>query len=89
VKLSKGIEEIAACGSFTFKETMMSGDPVEDPDNLKKVLGLIWDTAADRLRMDVKVNFSGKQKGARVYPDADLEEDVDIFTTDHIMKRML
>jgi hypothetical protein len=68
---------------------MMSGDPVEDPDNPKKVLGLIWDTAADRLRMDVKVNFSGKQKGARVDPDANLEEDVDVFTPDHITKRML
>jgi hypothetical protein len=89
VKLSKEMEEIAACGGFTFKETMMSGDLVEDPDNPKKVLGLIWDTAADRLRMDVKVNFSGKQKGARVDPDADLEEDVDVFTPDHIMKRML
>ncbi len=88
-ELSKEMEEIAACGGFTFKETMMSGDPVEDNDNLKKVLGLIWDTAADRLRMDVKVNFSGKQKGVRVDPDADLEEDVDVFTPDHIKKRML
>jgi hypothetical protein len=89
VKLSKEMEEIAACGGFTFKETMMSGDPVEDPDNPKKVLGLIWDTAADRLCMDVKVNFSGKQKGARVDPDADLEEDVDVFTPENITKRML
>jgi hypothetical protein len=39
--------------------------------------------------MDVKVNFSGKQKGVRVDPDADLEEDVDVFTPDHIKKRML
>jgi hypothetical protein len=29
VKLSKEMEEIAACGGFTYKETMMSGDPVE------------------------------------------------------------
>ncbi len=89
LKLSKEMEDIAACSGFTFKETMMSGDPVEDPSNPKKVLGLIWDTAVDRLWMNVKVNFSGKQKGVRVDPDADLEEKVDTFTLDHITKRML
>jgi hypothetical protein len=47
VKLSRKMEEIGACGSFTFKETMMSEDPVEDPNNTKKVLGLIWDTAVE------------------------------------------
>jgi hypothetical protein len=89
LKLSKEMEEIAACGGFTFKETMMSGDPVEDPSHPKKVLGLIWDTAVDRLWMNVKVNFSGKQKGVRVDPDAYLEEEVGTFTLDHITKRML
>jgi hypothetical protein len=89
VKLSKEMEEIVACGGFTFKETLMSGDPVEDPNNPKKVLCLIWDTAVDRMRLDVKVNFSGNQKGARMDPDTDLEEEVDVFTLDHITKRML
>jgi hypothetical protein len=53
------------------------------------VLGLIWDTATDHLQMDVKVNFSGKQKGARVDPDTDLEEELDTFTPDCITKRIL
>jgi hypothetical protein len=38
--------------------------------------------------MEVKVNFSSKQKGAHVDPDADLEE-VDSKTLDKITKRML
>jgi hypothetical protein len=38
--------------------------------------------------MEVKMNFSSKQKGAHVDPDADLEE-VDSFTLDKITKRML
>jgi hypothetical protein len=38
--------------------------------------------------MEVKVNFSSKQKGAHVEPDADLEE-VDSFTLKKITKRML
>ncbi len=59
-----------------------------DKANPKKVLGLIWDMAADRLQMDVKVNFRGKQKGAGVDPDANLGE-VDSFTTDKISRRML
>ena len=51
----------------------MSGDAEEDPENPKKVLGLIWETERDRLRIDVKVNFSNKQRGARTAPDADLK----------------
>jgi hypothetical protein len=38
--------------------------------------------------MDVNVNFSGKQKGAWMDPDVDLEE-VDTFTLDKITNRML
>jgi hypothetical protein len=52
----------------------MSGNPVEDPADPKKLLGLIWDTAADWLHMDVEVDFRGKQKGARVGPEKDLDK---------------
>jgi hypothetical protein len=38
--------------------------------------------------MDVKVNFSGKQKGARVVPDTGLEE-VDAFSLEKITKQIL
>jgi hypothetical protein len=32
------------------------------------VLELIWDTVADQPQMDVKFNFSGKQKWTRLEP---------------------
>jgi hypothetical protein len=38
--------------------------------------------------MDVKLNFSSEQKGARVDPYADLE-DVDAFTPKKITKQMV
>jgi hypothetical protein len=41
------------------------------------------DTAADNLQIDVKVNFSSKQKGAWLDPDSDLE-DLDSFTPEKI-----
>src|SRR5450830_458158 len=48
-QLSREMEEIAACGGFTFKETLMSGDTVEDHACPKKVLGLFWETDRDML----------------------------------------
>jgi hypothetical protein len=47
-KLSREIEEIAACGGFTFEETMMSGDPVADsanPQKSAKLSGIKWPTS--------------------------------------------
>jgi hypothetical protein len=61
--LSREMDEIAACGGFTFKETMISGDPMADPAYPKKVLGLIWGMAVDQLQMDIKVNFSSRRRG--------------------------
>jgi hypothetical protein len=72
--ISRGMEAIVARGGFKFKETVMSGDQVEDPDQLRKVLGLRWDTEKDRLLIEVRVNYSGKRKGANIEPDEDLEE---------------
>ena len=40
-RISKDLEDIAANGGFTFKETLMSGDAEEEAENPKKVLGLI------------------------------------------------
>jgi hypothetical protein len=62
------LEEIAVCGSVTFKETHDVRDSVADPTNPWKVLGLIGDTVADQLQMDVKFYFSGKQKRTRLDP---------------------
>ena len=47
LRISKELEEIAANGGFTFKETLMSGDVEGEPENPKKVLGLIWETERD------------------------------------------
>jgi hypothetical protein len=68
----------------------MSGDLMANPanpTNPKKVLGPIWDMAANHLQMDIKVSFSGKEKGVWMVPDVDLEE-MDAFTLNKITKRM-
>jgi len=86
--ISNGMEAIVARGGFKFKETVMSGDPVEESDQLRKVLGLRWDTAKDRLLIEVKVNFSGKRKGANIKPDEDLE-DIESTMPETLTKRAL
>ncbi|OBQ34776.1 MAG: hypothetical protein AN484_26520, partial [Aphanizomenon flos-aquae WA102] len=88
-KLSSDLEEIAGHGGFKFKETLMSGDPVDDREQLPKVLGLLWDTSADSLRIDVKVNFGPKKKGAHEDPYADLEADPWDFVPEEVTKRMI
>jgi hypothetical protein len=50
-KLFHEMEERAAYGGFTFKEILMSRNPVLDPTNPTKVLGLTWDMAVDWLQM--------------------------------------
>ena len=86
--ISQGMEAIVARGGFKFKETVKSGDPVEDLDQLRKVLGVRWDTANDRLLIEIKVNYSGKRKGANIEPDIDLEEIEDTLP-EVITKRIL
>ena len=70
--ISQGMEAIVARGGFKFKETVKSGDPVDDQEHLRKVLGVRWDTERDRLLIEVRVNYSGKRKGANIEPDTDL-----------------
>jgi len=87
--LSRELEEIVEKGGFKFKETHMSGDPLKDGVPIK-VLGLIWDTEQDHLAIDVKVNFAGKRKGARICPDEDIEEEeVDEIMPDIVTKRIV
>jgi hypothetical protein len=52
-------------GGFEFKETLMSGDK-------EKVLGLIWETEADRLRVDVKLNLEAKRAGLHLMDNVEL-----------------
>ncbi|OBQ31910.1 MAG: hypothetical protein AN484_28490, partial [Aphanizomenon flos-aquae WA102] len=50
---------------------------------------LYWNTAEDKLKIDVKVNFSSKVKGAHSDPYVDLEEDPEDFVPEVITKRLL
>jgi hypothetical protein len=43
-QVSQDMEDILEHGGFRFKETDMSGDPLEEEGELRKVLGLRWDT---------------------------------------------
>ncbi len=72
-KLFHEMEERAAYSGFTFKEILMSRNPVVDPTNPTKVLGLTWDIAVDWLQMGIKVNFSRKQKGTETDPEIQID----------------
>jgi hypothetical protein len=41
----------------------MSGDPLEKGGELRKVLGLRWDTQEDKICVDIKLNYGEKVKG--------------------------
>jgi hypothetical protein len=69
--ISQDLERIVSFGGFKFKETNMSGDPLSEEGAIK-VLGLIWDTENDTLKVDCRVNFAGKRGGAKLGPDMDL-----------------
>ena len=70
--LSEGMDRLVALGGFAYKDTVMSGDPAVEGEE-RKVLGIRWDTAADQLAVDVKVNLSGRRKGLRLQPDLSLD----------------
>ena len=70
---SANMDKIVAFGGFSYKNTIMSGD-IQGDGKPRKVLGLNWDTAADSLAVDAKVNLSSKKKGLRELPDVALDE---------------
>ncbi len=43
-------------GRFRFKETVMTGDPLGRGGELRKVLGLRWDTEEDKICVDMKLS---------------------------------
>jgi hypothetical protein len=89
MQISKEIEEIVAMGGFRFKETHVTGDLLAGGVPIK-VLGLIWDTESDTLRVDIRVNFAGKRGGAKLAPDFDLEdEEFDENLPELITKRII
>jgi hypothetical protein len=89
--ISLDLERIVSFGGFKFKETNMSGDPLSEEGAIK-VLGLIWDTENDTLKVDCRVNFAGKRGGAKLGPDMDLdmeEEEFDENFPSLITKRII
>jgi hypothetical protein len=65
-------EDILENRGFRFKETVMSGDPLGEDGELRKVLGLRWDTKRDEICVDNKLNYAKKVKGAYLEEDAPL-----------------
>jgi hypothetical protein len=73
-QVSQDMEDILENGGFHFKETVMSGDPLRKDGELRKVLGLRWDTQRDEICMDIKLNYGEKVKGAYLEEDAPLTD---------------
>lgn len=70
--LSDEIDELVAFGGFRFDGRRISGEPREDA--WSKVLGVLWDSVRDVLRVDTKINLSAKSKGVRELPNMTPEE---------------
>jgi hypothetical protein len=88
-ELSSEMETVARKGGFEFKETMMSGDKEKDDGEPHKVLGLIWETEKDRLKVEVKLNLGAKKAGLHLMDNLELEEEPEKALPDVITKREL
>jgi hypothetical protein len=71
---SQDMEDILKKRGFRFKETVMTGDPLEEEGDLRKVLGLRGDTKVDKICVGVKLNYGEKVKGAYLEEDAPLTD---------------
>jgi hypothetical protein len=87
--LSGELEAVAKRGGFEFKETLMSGDKEDASGEPHKMLGLIWETEADRLRVDVKLNLGAKKAGLHLMENVVLDEEPEKALPDVITKREL
>jgi hypothetical protein len=87
--LSGEMEAVAKRGSFEFKETLMSGDKEDENGEPRKVLGLIWETEADRLKIDVKLNLGAKKEGLHLMENIELSEGPEKALPEVITKREL
>ena len=74
-ELSSEMETVARQGGFEFKETLMSGDKEKEDGEPHKVLGLIWRTEEDTLKVDVKLNLGAKKAGLHLMDNLELEEE--------------
>jgi hypothetical protein len=57
------MEDILENGGFRFKETVMAGDPLEERGELRKVLGLRWDTQEDKICVDIRHQAQLRREG--------------------------
>jgi hypothetical protein len=64
-QVSVDMEDIPENSRFRFKE--MSGDPLGDTRELRKLLGLRWDTERVKIVVDIKLNYGEKVKWREVY----------------------
>jgi hypothetical protein len=87
--LSGEMEAVAKRGGFEFKETLMSGDKEDENGEPHKVLGLIWETEADRLRVDIKLNLGAKKAGLHLMENIELNEEPEKALPEVITKREL
>ncbi len=87
--LSGEMEAVAKRGGFEFKETLMSGDKEDENGEPRKVLGLIWETEADRLKVDVKLNLGAKRAGLHLMENIELSEGPEKALPEVITKREL
>jgi hypothetical protein len=87
--LSKEMEVVAKQGSFEFKETLMCRDKESADGELHKVLGLIWETEADRLGVVVKLNLEAKKAGLHLMYNVELEDEPEKALPKVITKREL
>ncbi len=87
--LSQEMETVAKRGGFEFKETLMSGDKEDENGEPRKVLGLIWETEADRLKVDVKLNLRAKRAGLHLKENIELSEEPENALPEAVTKREL
>ncbi len=87
--LSGEMEAVAKRGGFEFKETLMSGDKEDENGEPHKVLGLIWETEADSLKVDVKLNLGAKKVGLHLMENIQLGEEPEKALPEVITKREL
>jgi hypothetical protein len=87
--LSGEMEAVAKRGGFEFKETLMSEDKEDENGEPRKVLGLIWETEADRLKVGVKLNLGAKRAGLHLMENIELSEGPEKALLEVITKREL
>jgi hypothetical protein len=87
--LSGEMEAVAKRGGLEFKETLMSGDKEDESGEPRKVLGLIWETEADRLKVDVELNLGAKKAGLHLMENIELNEGPEKALPEVITKREL